>query len=149
MESEQVADSRRARFPKRYAAIARTVARILLGGLFVFAGAAKIYDPGSFAIEVDRYQLVPWELSVVIADYLPWLELIAGLSLFHKSFGRGAVLIITVLLAIFTFALASALFRGLSIDCGCFGHAILSTGTVTPILRNLVLLLFAGILWTR
>ncbi|PWT80301.1 MAG: DoxX family protein [Acidobacteria bacterium] len=149
VESEQVTDSRQTRFPERYAAIARSVARILLGGIFVFAAATKIYDPGSFAIEVERYQLLPWQLCVVVADYLPWLELVAGLSLFHKSFGRGAVLIITLLLTIFTLALASALFRGLSIDCGCFGHAILSTGTILPILRNLVLLLFAGILWTR
>src|SRR5215469_13445570 len=91
----------------RYGRAVGFIVRLILGGLFIFAGIAKIYDPGSFAIEVDRYQLVPWELSVAIADYLPWLELIAGLSLFHKSFGRGAVLIITVLLAIFTFALAS------------------------------------------
>jgi hypothetical protein len=55
--------------------------------------------------------------------------------------------LITLLLIVFTFALAGALTRGLSIDCGCFGHTIMSTGTIVPLLRNLVMLLLAGILW--
>jgi len=127
----------------------RFLARLVLAGVFIFAGAVKIYDPGQFAIEVQRYQLLPWKVCAAIAIYLPWLELLSGFCLFLKSFERGALVLITLLLSIFTFALASALVRGLSIDCGCFGHAFTSTGTVVPILRNLLLLFFAGILWTK
>ena len=121
--------------------------RIVLGALFVFAGATKAYDPGTFAIEIQRYQLIPWILSALASAYLPWLEMLAGVLLLLKRFERGALLVVTFLLLVFTLALASAMFRGLSIDCGCFGKAFTATGTTVPLLRNLVLLVFAGLLW--
>jgi putative oxidoreductase len=127
--------------------LARLLARIALGGLFVFAGATKAYDPGAFAIEVQRYQIVPWIVDALASVYLPWLEMLAGALLLLKRFERGALLVITLLLLVFTFALASAMFRGLSIDCGCFGKAFTATGTTVPLLRNLLLLVFTGILW--
>ena len=127
--------------------LGRVLVRIALGALFVFAGATKAYDPGAFAIEIQRYQLVPWILDALVAVYLPWLEMLAGVLLLLKRFQRGALLVITLLLLVFTVALASAMFRGLSIDCGCFGKAFTATGTTVPLLRNLVLLVFTGILW--
>jgi hypothetical protein len=136
-------------FAISFARAGRFFVRLVLAGVFIFAGAVKIYDPGQFAIEVQRYQLLPWKVCAVIAVYLPWLELLSGLCLFLKFLERGALVLIMLLLSIFTLALGSALVRGLSIDCGCFGHAFVSTGTVVPILRNLLLLLFAGVLWTK
>jgi putative oxidoreductase len=127
--------------------LGRILVRIALGALFVFAGATKAYDPGAFAIEIQRYQIVPWILAALVSVYLPWLEMLAGALLLVKRFERGALLVITFLLVVFTVALASAMFRGLSIDCGCFGKAFTATGTTVPLLRNLVLLVFAGILW--
>ena len=127
--------------------LGRVLIRVVLGALFVFAGASKAYDPGAFAIEIQRYQLVPWILGGLASVYLPWLEMLAGALLFPKQFERGALLVITLLLLVFTLALASAMFRGLSIDCGCFGKAFTATGTTVPLLRNLVLLVFTGILW--
>jgi putative oxidoreductase len=127
--------------------LGRVLIRVALGALFVFAGASKAYDPGAFAIEIQRYQVVPWLLGGVTSVYLPWLEMLAGVLLLLKRFERGALLVITLLLLVFTLALASAMFRGLSIDCGCFGKAFTATGTTVPLLRNLVLLVFTGILW--
>ena len=131
MESGKVTNPGSTGFGIPYARAGRLFARFALAGVFIFAGAAKIYDPGTFAIEIQRYQLLPWKVCAAIAVYLPWLELLSGLCLFLKSFERGALV------------------RGLSIDCGCFGHAFTSTGTVVPILRNLLLLFFAFILWTK
>jgi len=149
MESGKVTNPGSTGFGIPYARAGRLFARFALAGVFIFAGAAKIYDPGTFAIEIQRYQLLPWKVCAAIAVYLPWLELLSGLCLFLKSFERGALVLISLLLSVFTLALASALVRGLSIDCGCFGHAFTSTGTVVPILRNLLLLFFAFILWTK
>jgi putative oxidoreductase len=129
--------------------LGRVLIRVVLGALFVFAGATKAYDPGAFAMEMQRYQLVPWILGALASVYLPWVEMLAGALLLLKRFERGALLVITLLLLVFTLALASAMFRGLSIDCGCFGKAFTATGTTVPLLRNLVLLVFAGILWTE
>jgi putative oxidoreductase len=121
--------------------------RILLGGVFVFAGATKVYDPGAFAIELQRYQAVPWTIGALLAIYLPWLELLAGAFLLFRKIEGGALLVITLLLLIFTAALTSAMLRGLNIDCGCFGKTFAATGTVLPLVRNLTLLGCAGILW--
>ena len=147
MESSKMiagADSGRFSLPLR---VARLVARIALGALFVFSGALKALDPGEFAKEVQRYNLLPWIGCVLLALYLPWLEILAGLVLVLKIFEKGALLVITLLLVIFTLALASAMVRGLNIDCGCFGKALESTGTTLPLVRNLLLLLVAGLLW--
>jgi putative oxidoreductase len=123
--------------------------RILLGGLFVFAGATKVYDPGAFAIELQRYQLVPWTTGALLAIYLPWLEVLAGAFLLCRKIEWGALLVITLLLFIFTVALASSMLRGLNIDCGCFGKTFAATGTLLPLVRNLILLGCAGVLWTQ
>ena len=147
MESAQVTKVSRTGARLQYVKIGRFLARLLLGGLFVFAGATKIYDPAIFATELERYQLLPWKAGVAVSIYLPWVEFFAGLCLFVNRLERGALLLITLLLIVFTFALAGALTRGLSIDCGCFGHTMMSTGTIVPLLRNLAMLLLAGILW--
>src|ERR1700740_3610313 len=60
----------------RFVKLCRVFVRIALGTLFVFAGAAKAYDPGAFAIEIQRYQLVPWVPGAIAALYLPWLEML-------------------------------------------------------------------------
>jgi putative oxidoreductase len=116
------------------------VIELCLGLLFVLAGAMKAWDPAEFAREIARYQLVPWSVAVLGAIYLPWLEMLAGMLLLFRRFERGALLIITVLLIVFSAALISAMVRGLNIDCGCFGRVFTSTGTQWPLIRNLVLL---------
>jgi putative oxidoreductase len=131
----------------RFLRLARLVARIALGALFVFSGAAKVYDPGEFATAVQKYNLLPWIPGVILALYLPWLEILCGLLLALKKFEKGALLVIIVLLIIFTVALASAMVRGLDIDCGCFGKAFTSTGTMIPMVRNLLLIVVAGFIW--
>ena len=55
-----------------------------------------------------------------LAIWLPWLELLAGLSLIIGVWTKGGALVILILSAAFAIALGSALFRGLDITCGCF-----------------------------
>jgi putative oxidoreductase len=127
--------------------LARLLVRIALGALFIFAGITKAYDPGAFAIEIQRYNLIPWMPAALASIYLPWLEIILGALLVVKRFERGTLLLIGCLLLVFTFALASATVRGLGIDCGCFGKAFAATGTIFPLVRNVVLLALTVFLW--
>jgi putative oxidoreductase len=131
----------------RLVKISRLLVRIALGALFVFAGATKAYDPGAFAIEIQRYNLLPWILAAVISVYLPWLEIVVGALLILNRLTHSALLLIGGLLLVFTFALASATLRGLDIDCGCFGKAFTATGTIFPLIRNVVLLGLTSFLW--
>jgi hypothetical protein len=123
------------------------VFRILLGALFLLAGGLKFLDPAAFAQEIDRYQLVPWWICAILALFLPSLEICVGLGLLTRRFSRGALAWTIGLLALFSVALLSAMLRGLSIDCGCFGRVWQSTGTFWPLVRNLVLLGMTFFLW--
>jgi putative oxidoreductase len=123
--------------------------RIVLALLFVLAGGLKLLDPAAFAAEISRYQLIPWWGCALLAVFLPWLEICAGIGLFTRSFSPGSLAWITVLLLLFSLALLSAMLRGLSIDCGCFGRLWQSTGTFWPLVRNLVLLGVTVFLWRQ
>jgi putative oxidoreductase len=147
VEEQKIISRLRSPAWSRVLKFSRVLVRIVLGMLFVFSGVAKAYDPGAFAIEVQRYHLIPWIPGALASVYLPWLEILTGALLFLKRFEQGALLLITCLLLVFTFALASATFRGLGIDCGCFGKAFASTGTMVPMARNVLLLAFSGFLW--
>ena len=94
--------------------------RLILGGVFIYAGALKIVDPAEFARAVHNFQLTPRLLSTLIAIYLPWLEVLAGLALILRRLPLGAALALTAMSAVFLIALTSAWMRGLDISCGCF-----------------------------
>jgi putative oxidoreductase len=147
MEDQKMTEGLTRPWWPRVAKTIRALVRIALGGLFIFAGATKAYDPGTFAMEIQRYNLIPWLPGALAAVYLPWLEILVGALLVVKRFERGALLLITCLLLVFTFALASATVRGLGIDCGCFGKAFAATGTIFPLVRNVLLLVAASLLW--
>jgi putative oxidoreductase len=99
------------------------VLAIIIGGLFVYAGAIKVLDPVAFARDVDNYQMLPWQMSVSLALYLPWLEIFCGLAVITRVLYRGGVFILTALMALFIVITIIAKARGLDISCGCFGHA--------------------------
>ena len=97
------------------------VFRIVLGGLFVYAGAVKALAPLDFAQGIRNYQLVGQSLSFIAALVLPWLEILAGAFLVAGVWKRGAALVVSGLLVFFIILTAVTMIRGLDIDCGCFG----------------------------
>jgi putative oxidoreductase len=127
--------------------ISRYTLRILIAALFVFAAATKLLDPGSFAQQIANYQLTPWPVTAGLAVLLPALELCVGLCLLLGRWESGALVWTAILLTIFSGALVAAIARGLSIDCGCFGRSVENTGTIWPLIRNLMLLVVTGFLW--
>ena len=147
MEEQKIVSSQSDPFWPQFLKFGRLLLRIALGILFVFAGVTKAYDPGAFAIEIQRYNLIPWIPGALASIYLPWLEILVGALLILKKLEQGALLLITCLLLVFTFALASATFRGLGIDCGCFGKTFMATGTIFPLVRNVLLLACTAFLW--
>src|SRR5437764_10320373 len=96
---------------------------LIVGGIFIYAGAIKALDPIRFGLDIDNYKILPWAISVRLAFYLPWLEILAGLALIFRFLYRGGLLILSALLLIFLCATVAAKVRGLDITCGCFGHA--------------------------
>lgn len=95
---------------------------IIVGALFVYAGALKVLDPVRFAGDIQNYHVLPWFVNVRLAFYLPWLEIICGLALIFRRFYSGALALLFALLLVFIGASIAAKARGIDISCGCFGH---------------------------
>ena len=103
---------------------------LLVGAVFVFAGLSKIVDlqplrfldPMDFARDIDNYKILPWAISVRLAFYLPWLEMICGLALIFRRLFSDALALLLALLLVFIGASIAAKMRGIDISCGCFGH---------------------------
>lgn len=126
----------------------------LLRGLItlVFAGAGvlKAGDATEFAFAIDRYHLVPWPVAVALALYLPWLEMAAAAALWSARTRAAALVILTILALVFLTALTTAAWRGLDIDCGCFG-SLMTTGLRWALARAALSLLAVRLLarWDR
>ena len=121
--------------------------QLLLGVVFVYAGAVKMMDPLAFADSIASFKILSVILINPLALSLPLLEILTGLmlaiavsrklsavsggqpngngSLFtaHRSLAlcRLGALSVMILCSIFCLALLSALLRGLHVDCGCLG----------------------------
>jgi uncharacterized membrane protein YphA (DoxX/SURF4 family) len=115
------------------------VFRLVLGGLFVYAGVLKVGDPLDFAQNIRNYQLVGQSLSFVAALILPWLEVVAGVFLIAGIWKRGAALVVSSLLVFFVILTAVTMIRGLDVDCGCFGAVDRKAG-LSVILEDLGML---------
>lgn len=99
------------------------VVRLGLGCLFLWSSLPKIRQPYDFLSSVYGYELVGPKLGMLTAMTLPWLELLVGVCLVGGIFVSGALLASIGMAAMFTIVLASALYRGLDISCGCFGDS--------------------------
>lgn len=117
-------------------------ARLLIGGLFIYASLYKIHDPAAFAISIRNYGILPGQWSNLAALTLPWIEVVAGICLILGIQTRPASLLTTGMLAVFLAAVTYAYSIGLDIDCGCFSSAATSAGRVgiSEILRDAALL---------
>ena len=117
---------------------------LVIAVIFIYAGAVKVLDPVQFANDIDNYKILPWTIGVGLAFYLPWLEIFCGLALIFRLLYRGALSILTALVAIFIIATIAAKVRGLDITCGCFGHASQNWNFPAHLALDLVLL--AGVI---
>ena len=96
-------------------------ARLLLGAVFLYAGALKSQDLATFTASVARYRILPDLGNHLVAAILPSVEFLAGLLLAANRKVRPAALLTGLLTLVFAAALFSVLLRGLPVDCGCFG----------------------------
>ena len=102
-------------------AIVSFVIRILMGGIFLIAGLAKIADPVRFMLTLREFDVFPRVIVPFLAVYLPWLELLLGLSLVLGLLYRTSALMLAFLNFLFMLAILAVISRGIVVDCGCFG----------------------------
>jgi uncharacterized membrane protein YphA (DoxX/SURF4 family) len=97
-----------------------TAARLVVGVVFVVAGATKVGDLAASGRAVNAYQLMPFGVAKVVGAALPFVEIAVGLLLIVGLATRAMAVITGGLLAVYIVGISSAWARGLEIDCGCF-----------------------------
>ena len=120
--------------------------RVVLGFVFIYAAVTKISDPNGFSQAIYNYKLLPLFLVNILAIILPWVELSAGFLLVFGVSVKENSAIISGLLLIFILAVLISFFRGLDIECGCFGTVDGSKVGLQKILENVGLLILGIIL---
>ncbi|MBI9076626.1 MAG: DoxX family membrane protein [Desulfatibacillum sp.] len=95
------------------------IGRVVLAGIFLWSGLAKIQDPQSFAVIIEAFGLLPEFAIEPVALLLPVLEIVAAVGILGDV--KGSLGLITGMLLLFIFVLGFALHMGLDVDCGCFG----------------------------
>ena len=105
------------------ATIPAVLARVLLGGWFVYSGAVKILGSGleRFTRDIANYQIVSPPLDAIAAYTVPWFEVVAGVCLVLGILRRGTLLTLAGLVCVFAFCIGWAWVHQLDISCGCHG----------------------------
>ncbi len=111
-------------------------AQVAIGILFISAALPKVGDPAAFAASVHNYRLAPASSEHFVAMTLPWIELVAGLSLVLGVSRRAGAVVTVGLMVLFTGVVAQAWLRGLDFECGCFGTADATRVGAKKLLEN-------------
>jgi uncharacterized membrane protein YphA (DoxX/SURF4 family) len=114
------------------------IGRLVLGGIFVYAGYSKIFLPNlilsplfalkfslstnlsNFANQVESYKLLsPWGVNLV-SHTLPFIEIVLGLLLLLGWRLRIWATVVTFLMLGFLTVVSRAYLLHMNINCGCF-----------------------------
>jgi uncharacterized membrane protein YphA (DoxX/SURF4 family) len=133
--------------------------RLLIGGIFVYAGYAKLVYPNhnlwpwfmlkfsisanlsTFAFQVESYKILGATASSFVAHTLPFVEIALGLLLLAGWRLRIWATIVSAILLGFLAAVTRAYLLHMDINCGCFGTP--EPLTIMTLLRDSALLLLA------
>lgn len=139
--------------PFTYRRIIIWLGRILIAGIFIYAGLAKMirWDmhprppfgiaTSLFALQIDSYQMLPPWATLQVAHWLPWVEIAIGLLLLIGWRLRIWATLVTVIIGGFFVAVVRAYALHLDINCGCFAKPEPLTGLT--VLRDGSLFLLA------
>ena len=114
------------------------ISRLAVGVLLIMAALAKIGAAQPFALQIENYDILPDGYENLAAILLPWIELVAGLTLVFGIWARSAAWVAVALMVVFTVAVGQAMARGLNIECGCFGSGDATRVGLPKLLENLV-----------
>ena len=95
--------------------------RLIIGSIFFISGFEKTTSHyQNFLYVIQNYEFLPAALENISAHFIPWLELIVGLTLLVGIWTKLSLRIIQVLLGCFIVIVAQAIIRQLDVvDCGC------------------------------
>jgi putative oxidoreductase len=135
------------------------IGRIVLGGIFIYAGYSKLFAPNlmfqsfftikfsllsnlsNFGQQVRSYKLLSENGVSLVSHFLPPVEIVLGLLLLIGWRLRLWASLVSLIMIGFLTVVTRAYVLGLQIDCGCFGKPEPLTGWT--IIRDGLFLLLA------
>jgi uncharacterized membrane protein YphA (DoxX/SURF4 family) len=99
-------------------------ARVLLALVFIISGTLKAAAPvEEFALVIENYGLATSrDLILILAAFLPWLEVVFGFALIFGFLTRAAAAAIGGMVLAFASAIVLTKLKGIRLpNCGCFG----------------------------
>lgn len=125
-----------------------TIARVLIGGIFLLFGISKATAPaGEFFLSIDYYQLLPATIIPLFGYALIYIEIIIGAFFTLGIFTRWASLGVMGLLLVFMIAIGQAVLRGIVLpDCGCSG-GLINIGETPAVVFSRDLLMLCIVVW--
>ena len=122
--------------------------RIILAGVLIYAGCAKIARPDVFFTDISNYRIFPVWTACAAAYFMPPFEIVVGAFLLTRRGLDAGLAASAAMMAVFIVLIASAWVRGLGISCGCFGSG--DTGQyLETIVRDFALILCAAVSYTH
>jgi uncharacterized membrane protein YphA (DoxX/SURF4 family) len=111
------------------------VARLLVGGLFIFSGLIKLNDPIGTQIKMEEYfEVFAQDFGSFFHYFIPWaLEIAMIMIVFELALGVAILIyyrmnltawVLLALMVFFTFLTFYSAYFNKVTDCGCFGDAI-------------------------
>ena len=122
------------------------IIRLFIGVTFLWAGLAKIPEPGLFAQTIRAYNVLSQPLINPFAISVPWIEVFAGTFLILGLWVRSSAIVCLTLLMSFTMALGINVYRGVDLSCGCFALDGTGASLNEAMARNLILIAVVFIL---
>ena len=123
--------------------------RVVLGAILIVAGASKVGHAAEFAAQIAGFRLLPQVVIAPLALLLPFLEILNGGYLILGLFTRASAWVATLLFAVFDAAIASAVVRGMTVSCGCFGPNDRTVTTWAEVARDAIFVVLAVVVALR
>jgi uncharacterized membrane protein YphA (DoxX/SURF4 family) len=98
------------------------LARLIVGIVWIVAGAIKLPHPESSVTAIRAYQLLPLSTTNTVGHVLPMLEVVVGGCLVLGLLTRPVGAVSALMQIAFIVGIASVWSRGIAISCGCFGN---------------------------
>lgn len=97
--------------------------RLFLAVVLLISGLLHAIQPYYFTFTLSAYQILPPNLLFVVAVTIAGIQVALALTLFYDHERMFPIIFSLGLFVSYAFAQASVIYRGMDIDCGCFGFS--------------------------
>ncbi|WP_088186898.1 MauE/DoxX family redox-associated membrane protein [Desulfosporosinus sp. FKA] len=123
--------------------------RLLLAGIYIYAGGSKLLNLYLFKVTILAYYPFLGMAALLIAIVFPWLEILSGLALGVNWQGKYASTFLLLLSLFFLIQTLLNYSNVLPYGCGCFGFSGPEKITVYYVMRDSLIMLLSSIVCFR